>query len=549
MLKINLEKIIFMFNCTILLVYLQVIIAATATEDPVCVLDWNGDTCNFGNKRLIFDKFDATEFVGKRIEFHGASIENAAFINPTVENMGHLNVESLGISSQGGGIGMGTRLLLISDRGNVTASSAARWSSDNNALQIAAISSYSTKRPLRVVSDVDLKSNTLHNAKLAKGTALDSLLFSQGTISNSLLENITGFNWTVDHLLVDALKIQSSGSKAIPECVGCLLSIQDNGNIDKLHSLRRSSNGTLTFYSSADFQDSINVNGNQVRNVNIVSGTINGSISMNVDQVSAATITLKNKSFRPADDLNEKIDQSLAAFDSDGVLYPTPISLTSLGQLKDVDIVGTLDFTPRTSELNEGGKATSHFNRGRIKSALIESSSIVAAENIEILGDAKFESNVSIEGEAYINAGLIVSGPVVGAGPYIDASDSRFKSNVRNLSDMDILSKIRQLRGVIYNFETPDDSVFRVRNKENRRKEEDHFGFIAQEVERVFPELVETGKDGYKGVRYSRFVPVIVESMRQIQEQLSNIRLDIDLVRKENALLKKYCMSEDHDPV
>lgn len=41
-------------------------------------------------------------------------------------------------------------------------------------------------------------------------------------------------------------------------------------------------------------------------------------------------------------------------------------------------------------------------------------------------------------------------------------------------------------------------------------------GFIAQEVERVFPGLVVTRVDGNKGVKYSRFVPLLVEAVREI---------------------------------
>jgi hypothetical protein len=40
-----------------------------------------------------------------------------------------------------------------------------------------------------------------------------------------------------------------------------------------------------------------------------------------------------------------------------------------------------------------------------------------------------------------------------------------------------------------------------------------HFGFIAQEVEVPFPELVGVGSDGMRRVAYSAFVPLINEGM------------------------------------
>lgn len=39
-------------------------------------------------------------------------------------------------------------------------------------------------------------------------------------------------------------------------------------------------------------------------------------------------------------------------------------------------------------------------------------------------------------------------------------------------------------------------------------------GLIAQEVEKVLPQAVQTGGDGYKAVDYARVVPLLVEGLR-----------------------------------
>ena len=41
-----------------------------------------------------------------------------------------------------------------------------------------------------------------------------------------------------------------------------------------------------------------------------------------------------------------------------------------------------------------------------------------------------------------------------------------------------------------------------------------YFGFIAQDVEGRYPELVGRGSDGMRSVQYSAFVPLIIEGMK-----------------------------------
>jgi hypothetical protein len=49
-------------------------------------------------------------------------------------------------------------------------------------------------------------------------------------------------------------------------------------------------------------------------------------------------------------------------------------------------------------------------------------------------------------------------------------------------------------------------------------------GFIAQELEKYFPELVNTDKDGYKSVQYSHMVPVLLEAIKEQQALISEIQ-------------------------
>ena len=62
-------------------------------------------------------------------------------------------------------------------------------------------------------------------------------------------------------------------------------------------------------------------------------------------------------------------------------------------------------------------------------------------------------------------------------------------------------------------------------------------GFIAQEVEKVFPELVDTDKDGFKSVKYDKFTSIIVEGIKALNEKFEtaskNLRLELQTKHAE----------------
>lgn len=121
-------------------------------------------------------------------------------------------------------------------------------------------------------------------------------------------------------------------------------------------------------------------------------------------------------------------------------------------------------------------------------------------------------------------------------------SDRRYKKDIRPLDSS--LEKITQLRGVSYDWRRDE---FPEKNFSDRRQ----IGFIAQEIEPVFPEMVETGSNGYKSVNYQAFVAPLVDAVkdlytlfldqsREIEELKSkNQELENRLQKIENALSAK----------
>ncbi len=93
---------------------------------------------------------------------------------------------------------------------------------------------------------------------------------------------------------------------------------------------------------------------------------------------------------------------------------------------------------------------------------------------------------------------------------FVITSDVRWKKNVRTLSDA--LDKAMRLRGV--SFEWRADA-----RKNGELPKGTQVGFIAQEVERVLPEVVHTDSDGYKSVSYANLTALLVEAMKELHAE------------------------------
>lgn len=94
------------------------------------------------------------------------------------------------------------------------------------------------------------------------------------------------------------------------------------------------------------------------------------------------------------------------------------------------------------------------------------------------------------------------------------ASDERFKQNISSINNP--LEKLLQLKGVEYEMKTGEFS------KNNFQKGR-QIGLLAQNVEKVIPEAV-SEKDGYKGVDYAKLVPLLIEAVKEQQQQIEELK-------------------------
>jgi archaellum component FlaC len=102
---------------------------------------------------------------------------------------------------------------------------------------------------------------------------------------------------------------------------------------------------------------------------------------------------------------------------------------------------------------------------------------------------------------------LQVAGGVT-ATAFTTASDSRFKQGVTDIGS-DALTRLASVRPVTYTWNALGQA-------NGGRANDIQYGMIAQEVESLFPDLVETRQDGYKGINYQGFVPVLIKAVTSL---------------------------------
>ena len=100
------------------------------------------------------------------------------------------------------------------------------------------------------------------------------------------------------------------------------------------------------------------------------------------------------------------------------------------------------------------------------------------------------------------------------------SSDERLKDNVVKIGDP--LMKLSELRGVEFDW-----------NKNKEAFEGEHsYGVIAQEVEKILPEIVTERSDGYKAVKYELIVPLLIEAVKELNEKVERIEKNCDCLNK-----------------
>ncbi|WP_422861286.1 tail fiber domain-containing protein [Flagellimonas sp. W118] len=108
-------------------------------------------------------------------------------------------------------------------------------------------------------------------------------------------------------------------------------------------------------------------------------------------------------------------------------------------------------------------------------------------------------------------------------------SDKRFKKDINKIKTA--VDKVNSLNGVSYNFKTEE---YKSRKFNTGRT----FGFVAQEVKEILPELVMEDDEGFFAINYSGFTPIIVEALKELNDENRTLKQELEYFKVELNELK-----------
>ena len=112
-------------------------------------------------------------------------------------------------------------------------------------------------------------------------------------------------------------------------------------------------------------------------------------------------------------------------------------------------------------------------------------------------------------------------------GSWFGHSDARLKTNIKALSSSEMLHKVLQMQGV--NFEWNDKQTG------STRPEGLQYGFIAQDLQKIWPEMVIEDGMGYLTTAYGTFDPMLVESIKALNAKIEKLERLLPPIKKSSS--------------
>ncbi len=118
------------------------------------------------------------------------------------------------------------------------------------------------------------------------------------------------------------------------------------------------------------------------------------------------------------------------------------------------------------------------------------------------------------------------------ASSFPTSSDIRLKENITELSG--VLGKLENIRAVSFDW----NQNYKDMGRATGHRE---IGFIAQDIEKEFPEIVTTwGNESYRAVDYGRFTAILLEAVKEQQREIQQLQQQNAELKAEVSLLTEF---------
>jgi len=149
---------------------------------------------------------------------------------------------------------------------------------------------------------------------------------------------------------------------------------------------------------------------------------------------------------------------------------------------------------------------------GSADSAAADGAGIIIAGASKSITWNHGNSRFDISDDVHVTGNIQATSDVIA----FSSSDKKLKNNIKPIPWA--LDKINKIGG--YTFDWNED-------KQDIYKGTD-VGVIAQEIEEVLPELVQTRENGYKAVKYDKLVSLLIEGIKDLSAEVDELKRKID---------------------
>ena len=296
-------------------------------------------------------------------------------------------------------------------------------------------------------------------------TRVDGTTAGTGTITSSLSSTaVTGVGTSFTTELVAGYVLKNNGNT-----IGTVASITSNTALVLVANATTAVSGTSYTYANP--------------------GVTVAGVALTNSQVDANFMSLNNNKLERTKNLSDLPDK-LTARANLGVAIGTNV------QAYDLDLVSLSALS--TTGIVVRSAADTFTTR----------SLVATANDIDITNAGGLAGNITLSVGSNIakldRSSNVFSGDITAAN-YNSTSDIQFKGNVTSLNNS--LDIVKQIDGVSFTWKSTGKKSY---------------GVIAQEIEKILPELVET-KDGVKSVNYLGLIAFLVNSVKELDQRVKDL--------------------------
>jgi len=132
--------------------------------------------------------------------------------------------------------------------------------------------------------------------------------------------------------------------------------------------------------------------------------------------------------------------------------------------------------------------------------------------------DATTASTTKTTGALIVDGGVGIAGTINVGGDVVAfaSSDKRLKTNIQPI--INPIQKINKIGGYSFDWNEEKQDIYKGTD----------IGVIAQEIEEVLPELVQTRENGYKAVKYDKLVSLLIEGIKDLSKEVDELKRKVN---------------------